>query len=57
VLLGSFTAAAAALGQAQPSISHHIAQLAPELGAPRSLRDSLTALPLAIYRPERDVSR
>jgi DNA-binding transcriptional LysR family regulator len=56
-VLGSFTKAAEALGWAQPSISHHIARLAPELGAPRSFRDRLTALPLEIYRPERDLSR
>ena len=54
---GSFTTAAEALGWARPSISHHIAQLAPEFGAPRSLSDRLTALALEIYRPERDVSR
>ena len=31
--LGSFTKAAETLGYAQPSISHHVAQLERELGA------------------------
>jgi DNA-binding transcriptional LysR family regulator len=56
-VLGSFTRAAEALDSAQPSISHHIAQVAHEFGAQRSLRDSLTALPLEIYRPERGICR
>jgi hypothetical protein len=50
--------AAGALDVARPSISHDIAQLAREVGgAPRSMSDRLTALPLEIYRPERGICR